>query len=753
MSIRTSVAGNSIRAGALPSALFPLTLTGKFTIQADRGAVDQPLIVAGPLAQVDLIWNDHANSNDGKMALVSYNGSAFTDAVFASRPAVGRPFFAYITIAGTGNGQFNAGWGYCDDASPMVTVSSTLGALTVTPTSIQYGNDAFSNWSNYNYGYLTCMPSVLTFNELLWERFAALPVRPGKSNFVYFVPAEGPTLAIALKDYSGNGNDAVATGTPTIDPNVPVDDIFFFHLSGTDTTPGNVPPPPSGATYPRFANFVNNVPSGTIYQSDAINYARHLTVGILSDNYEGAAADNGYNRGTVVDAMLVGNGFTVPYIVQYQLDFYDDSRNHNGAPTWAAQLAAMANKWYLYRPDLNYLCPGDAHCDASNHFHASTPDGPPYTWQTNAVDLDSSWEDANGNNLEAAFAKYADGYYVTGSTADAAPHLSGHWHDDIGGINNATYGNYLGPGPTSGTVYPGDDVTAMGHYWPGQAKFATWLHTNTARLAMCNMNLLTQLSSGGSYLYGGKPLWQLADGDFATVMAGLINVFDAAMCENAWGYNSSTGQSSLERDAGFEASRMCLQRIDNMVKKPELNQYTEYGIDNNGNDGAVSGTVGQGTRYAICASLVVGKGCHAPLNASVQPAIFDYYSVDHTTFTSLSFSASTSAQFGAGCRWLGTAIDDVQTGPMYGKCYARKFLTPSGRTAIVLLNPSASHNPSAAPETVDLFAINGKSWQKIKASAFSTGGNVGSNTTVDSGAIVNSVTVPVGDGIILVSLP
>lgn len=227
MALRTLASGGYLTGGAVPSALYPMTITGKFTMKADRGNGNgQVLINVFPSDDIVLAWNDATNAA-GSMTIASYNGGTGPFAAFASRPALNRPFFVYITCAGTGSGQLKAGWGYCDDGSAMVTVSSILDGPAANPTSITYSVDNFSQWANCNYGYLGVYPSVLTTAELAWERYSSEPVRPGKSKMTYFYPADKTTSSASVKDYSGNGADGTITGTLTIEPNAPVDDVFF----------------------------------------------------------------------------------------------------------------------------------------------------------------------------------------------------------------------------------------------------------------------------------------------------------------------------------------------------------------------------------------------------------------------------------------------------------------------------------------------------------------------------------------------
>jgi hypothetical protein len=449
---------------------------------------------------------------------------------------------------------------------------------------------------------------------------------------------------------------------------------------------------------------------------------------ILTDNSEGAAASAGYNRGAVVNAMIAGDGVVVPKIQQYVLDSYRDN-DGNGEPLWDAQLAAMGDYWYLWNPN------------EGAGVHVLTDDvGPPGPiWSTNPVDQGPNGEDANGNNLEAGFANYVDGYYHTGATADAAANLSGPWHDNVtaSGWYNASGGNWLGGGPNGGAVANNNDVAAMTAARAGLARFFTWYRAHDpGQFLAGNVNVLADLSD-----LPGVPIYQRPP----SVNTSLYGLLDAAMTESAF------GPASTEHYSGFEQARILIQYVDGSVIHPEYNQYVHYGLDANGEDSDFNGSVGQAERYSFCATLIIGQGAVGPVSAAgavtgTPEPWYDYYAVNPTTGVALGYSASTSAQVAAARRWLGTPIDAVQTAPSQGLAYARRFRMPNGRTALVLVNPSANGgNFGAAPQTIDLTAAFGGSWTHVAAS----GGNPGSNAGIDSGATVTSVTVPAGDGVIL----
>lgn len=467
----------------------------------------------------------------------------------------------------------------------------------------------------------------------------------------------------------------------------------------------------------------------------------HADVAFISDNTEGGAAANGYNRNTVVNAIHVGDGAVKPIVLQYVLDSYFTPPTSQNGPVWSAQMSAMSSYWFVYRTDI------------SPTTHATTGD-PGNPWLTNPVDLGSSWEDGNGNNMEAAFAKYSDDLFRTGSTADAAANLDGYSHDNIwSGVPGDTYGNYLhytgagsgcvGPYPCA--VTPGLDATAMTSLRAGQAKFTTWLNnTSNAPLNPFNSSPVlvvgnVDVSSSASKLSDAPttPMYQRAPSAFTS----LYGTLDGAQAEDAF------GPGSIEQQAGFEQTRVMLAYYNNgLVKNQNLVMVGHHGIDGNGED-AFGQTVGQALRYGLCGTLVLTNGVYLPYEIS---GWFDYTAVNPANGIALGYGGSTSAQIGAVRYWLGTPIDPIQTGPTQGTAYARRFRMPNGRTALVLENPSCNANSGCGAATINLSSAFGGNWTRVTAS----GTNLGSNPGVDSGATVTgpsgTVTVQPGDGEILI---
>lgn len=513
--------------------------------------------------------------------------------------------------------------------------------------------------------------------------------------------------------------------------------------------PTGTSPPPASVQYPRAMNFSLN---GAAFPNGAgavnnITYGTHMDMFVLVDDEEGAALGNGYNRGTVTNAILAGDGVVVPKVTQYVLDSYFDPATQNFVPTWGAQMNAMSSTWFLYNP-----FPGT---------HVFTTDPPPTTnYAYNPCNNGPGSLDANGNNCEAAFCRFCDQLYVSGTTgvsnnaADAAASLSGFWHDNT----DASAWNFVGAGNWLGgtTYYNSNDVTAQTVARAGLAQFFQWATANSAaKFNVGNVNYLGDLNDAP-----GVPIYTRAP----SVNTSLYGLLNAAEVESAY------GPASTEHFNGFDTMRQLVQYVDGSVTHPEYNQYAYEGLNGTGNDtdfpvgsvgpgtGGVNGTTGQGARYSICTSLCIGQGGISPqssgqITSNTPGGFYDYWSVNVSTLVAVDYNTQ-QASIGSGRRWLGVPLDAVQTAPSVvagfsptGKCYARRYTMPNGRTALVLGNPSSNSNAGAAPVTLTLATGFGGTWSKITASA----GNNDANATVNSGATgLTSIIIPVGDGIILV---
>ena len=82
------------------------------------------------------------------------------------------------------------------------------------------GTTGATNFPNAAIEDIRVWSATLTQDELAAERLRRVPIR--FTNLYRWHPANHATLADAMKDFSGNGRDLAATGTPTIEDGAPV---------------------------------------------------------------------------------------------------------------------------------------------------------------------------------------------------------------------------------------------------------------------------------------------------------------------------------------------------------------------------------------------------------------------------------------------------------------------------------------------------------------------------------------------------
>ncbi len=181
----------------------------------------------------------------------------------------------------------------------------------------------------------------------------------------------------------------------------------------TDSSvPADAPPSKDGGVasfnppFPRVASY--RIGGSQVYDSTFQTWAANQSLVILGGNWEGWA-DSGRNRETVVTSIKSQSTLGTK-VLQYGLADHVNTAN-DPFPTFTKQITA--NNWYLY-------------LDGSSGAMASFGSGQPATNATAYVG-----SDAMGHKLEDAFAVYVDGEYRTGGTANAAPSLDGHYHDNV----------------------------------------------------------------------------------------------------------------------------------------------------------------------------------------------------------------------------------------------------------------------------------------------------------------------------------
>lgn len=498
----------------------------------------------------------------------------------------------------------------------------------------------------------------------------------------------------------------------------------------------------SGLTYPRLSWDVNGG-SQNYSQSQAslIAFATHMDVMVIGGDFEGAAAASGYNRGTLVAAMQVGDGVGVPKVLQYNIADHFNTNNTSapspsGTPTWSTQINAKASTWFLW-------------ASGGGGTHVNNAFGGAGDYQTNPCALTGS-TDPSGLEMEGAFAKYHDGLYRTGGTADAASTIDGPFHDNLGHTLLSPTGDYTHgvSGSTSG-----DNAANNLAYRTGQKKFIDWFRANApSQFIMANC--------AWTYILSDDPTHRQYQRGTAGITP-LNGVLNASMNESQIGAVSG----SIEQYAGFEAFRGVCQFHEDQVLNPEYCIHQHISIDANGKDAQRTSTNGQALRYGFCGILCVANGTHTFFDPATKiagnyynaPRWFDYYTVDPATGVALDYATSTSGQVAAARRWLGGAaaritapnLVDLTTGRTVG--YIRIFThAGTGKRRAVICNPSSQNNvgvpptTGAIPVTFNLVSLLGGTWKRVTASS---GTNVGFNATIDSGATANTnQTVAVADG-------
>jgi hypothetical protein len=184
------------------------------------------------------------------------------------------------------------------------------------------------------------------------------------------------------------------------------------------TPDAGAPPPDAGPRcsgvgcfnppYPRNASY--RIGGSQTYGAAFQAWASKQAVVIIGGNWEGWAS-SGRSREAVIQG-IKSQSMLGTKVLQYG-DCDAVSTTNDGFPTFTAQI--NANNWYLWLV-------------GSSGTHVTNSYSPDF-WQTNSTDSTSS--DKYGRKLEDAFAVYVDAEYRTGGTANAAPSLDGHYHDNM----------------------------------------------------------------------------------------------------------------------------------------------------------------------------------------------------------------------------------------------------------------------------------------------------------------------------------
>jgi len=229
MSVRFDANGKYLsRSSSLPSSLTAFTACGHAVILSDRGTgVTQTIWCFGgkktvndDALPVQLCYGDLGSV----MAIESYDGTTGAGSNFASRPALNRPFFWYVRCNSSGANGVEAGWGYTDDTSAMVTQTVTLqtNAQTVYAANRTcYWSYRGSTFSPSNDAWVDSRNSFLQLHSayLSTADLAALRYRQQISswaNNALYVRGEKD----ATTDQTGTAN-LTATGSPALEAGIP----------------------------------------------------------------------------------------------------------------------------------------------------------------------------------------------------------------------------------------------------------------------------------------------------------------------------------------------------------------------------------------------------------------------------------------------------------------------------------------------------------------------------------------------------
>lgn len=160
--------------------------------------------------------------------------------------------------------------------------------------------------------------------------------------------------------------------------------------------------------YPRVASY--RIGGSQKYDATFRTWASKQALVIIGGDWEGWSS-TGRKREDVV-AGIKSQSTIGTKVLQYNIC---DNVEPTNDPRAGLTSDITTNNWFLWQT-------GSSGTKETNFFNAST-------FQTNSTEFVPS--DAKGHKLEDAFALYTDETYRTGGTANAAPSLDGHYHDNV----------------------------------------------------------------------------------------------------------------------------------------------------------------------------------------------------------------------------------------------------------------------------------------------------------------------------------
>jgi hypothetical protein len=313
--------------------------------------------------------------------------------------------------------------------------------------------------------------------------------------------------------------------------------------------------------YPRIASY--RVGGSQTYDAAFQAWASKQALVVLGGNWEGWA-NSGRSREAVVRGIKSQSTIGTKVIQYGNCDSV--STTNDGFPKFSAQI--NANNWYLWLV-------GASGTHVTSSFSASY-------WQTNSTDYMPS--DSNGRKLEDAFAVYADAEYRTGGTANAAPSLDGHYHD-----NMLFYPRENGDFDRNGTTDNGQD---FGLQWrTGERRYLDQLKAIDPELI--RFGNIDDMHNIG-----------VTDPTNTAAASPLDGIMQGALDEGFLGKSYS-----VETYIGWDATMAEYKFRMNMTIPPKLVVLGHGGMNANGTD-PYSSTPYQAMRYGV-ASVLLDEGYYA----------------------------------------------------------------------------------------------------------------------------------------------
>lgn len=144
-------------------------------------------------------------------------GSQTTSANIVASPGIGVPYFFALTCSGTGAGNLIGYYGL-RDATALTTAS--VAGVTFTPATLTFSDSSFGANFNGDVGPIYLWDAVLTQTELEKQKNIIRLSRSTNINAYY--PMMRTTTANNVLDFSGNGRNLTANGTPGVIDNPPI---------------------------------------------------------------------------------------------------------------------------------------------------------------------------------------------------------------------------------------------------------------------------------------------------------------------------------------------------------------------------------------------------------------------------------------------------------------------------------------------------------------------------------------------------